>query len=84
MCVRLRFVPVARDLIYVFYCILMTQPEMDQTEVLAAFEVFDQNGNGYMPLQELVHVLKNLGEGTPDHILKAMEQVAEPDDEQQV
>ena len=38
---------------------------------------------GYIP-QELLDVLKNLGEGVPDNLLDQLKQVAEPDDEQQV
>ena len=26
-------------------------PELVEADVLAAFEIFDQNGNGFMPLQ---------------------------------
>ena len=93
-------------------------PELVEADVLAAFEIFDQNGNGFMPLQvtrqrntfalglcafvripswharvftlnsrtgqELVDVLKNLGEGVPDNLLEQLKKVAEPDEEQQV
>ena len=67
-----------------FNTIASSQPELVEAEVLEAFEVFDQNGNGFMPLSELCDVLKNLGEGVPDNLLDQLKQVAEPDEEDQV
>eukprot|EP00037_Helgoeca_nana_P032023 m.411782 g.411782 ORF g.411782 m.411782 type:complete len:135 (-) comp28734_c0_seq1:199-603(-) len=61
-----------------------SQPDLVEAEVLQAFEVFDQNGNGFMPLAELCDVLKNLGEGVPDQLLDQLKAVAEPDEEEQV
>jgi hypothetical protein len=53
-------------------------------EVNEAAAVFDQNGNGYISVDELRHVMKNLGEGLDDATLDAMVKAAEPDSEQQV
>mmetsp|Transcript_3431 Transcript_3431/g.8490 ORF Transcript_3431/g.8490 Transcript_3431/m.8490 type:complete len:135 (-) Transcript_3431:101-505(-) len=64
--------------------IATSQPELVESEVLQAFEIFDQNGNGFMPLKELMDVLRNLGEGVPDPLLEQLKEVAEPDEEQQV
>lgn len=60
----------------------LTTPNLD--EVIEAFSVFDQNGNGYIALGELKHVMKNLGEGLSDAELDGMSAQAEPDDEGQV
>eukprot|EP00041_Stephanoeca_diplocostata_P007000 m.96810 g.96810 ORF g.96810 m.96810 type:complete len:134 (-) comp16669_c0_seq1:301-702(-) len=57
---------------------------LDQPDVLSAFEVFDQNGNGYMSIQELSHVLEHLGEGMPKDVLDTLKKVAAPDEEGQV
>ena len=70
--------------IYLFNSLFPRKPAVDATEALAAFEVFDQNGNGFMSIDELINVLKNLGEGMPDDMLEKLKKVAEPDDEQQV
>ncbi len=53
-------------------------------EASEAFSVFDINGNGYIPLKELQHVLKSLGEGLEDDILAKIAQLSEPDSDQQV
>eukprot|EP00039_Didymoeca_costata_P028116 m.20070 g.20070 ORF g.20070 m.20070 type:complete len:133 (+) comp6743_c0_seq1:28-426(+) len=55
-----------------------------QSEVLTAFEVFDQQGGGYISLNELKHVMKNLGEGLDDSLLEKMSQACAPDSEGQV
>lgn len=49
-----------------------------------AFSVFDIQGNGYIPLKELQHVLKTLGEGLDEDILAKLPQITEPDMDQQV
>lgn len=59
-----------------------TIPSVD--EVLEAFSVFDQNGNGYIALSELQHLMKTLGEGLSEEELAAMSAQAEPDDEGQI
>ena len=64
------------------YALKQTIPSVD--EVLEAFSVFDQNGNGYIALSELQHLMKNLGEGLSDDELAAMSAQAEPDDEGQI
>eukprot|EP00040_Diaphanoeca_grandis_P010142 m.51944 g.51944 ORF g.51944 m.51944 type:complete len:140 (+) comp21523_c1_seq1:426-845(+) len=53
-------------------------------EVLEAFSVFDQNGNGYISLKELSHLMGSLGEGLSKEHLEAMAATSEPDDEGQV
>jgi hypothetical protein len=53
-------------------------------DIIEAFSVFDMQGNGYIPLRELQHVLKNLGEGLDDQILQKLAQITEPDQDQQV
>ena len=63
-------------------CAANAAPE--QSEVQEAFEVFDQNGNGYISLIELKNVLKNLGEGMDDATLDKVAKASEPDSEGQV
>ena len=89
-CVRALWLPLFRrglgDLGHLLTRLTRTrlQPTPEQTDVLKAFEVFDQNGNGYISMSELRHVMKNLGEGMPDAMLDQLTKVAEPDAEQQV
>jgi len=53
-------------------------------ELLAAFEVFDMHGNGFIALTELQHVMKNLGEGMDEAMLKNLEAASGVDKEGQV
>eukprot|EP00038_Savillea_parva_P005927 m.160704 g.160704 ORF g.160704 m.160704 type:complete len:136 (-) comp11983_c0_seq1:163-570(-) len=53
-------------------------------EVLEAFSTFDMNSNGYIALDELKSLMKNLGEGLNEQEIAGMEKVAAADDEQQV
>eukprot|EP00047_Mylnosiga_fluctuans_P001526 m.220747 g.220747 ORF g.220747 m.220747 type:complete len:367 (-) comp10443_c0_seq1:64-1164(-) len=53
-------------------------------DIIEAFSVFDVQGNGYIPLKELQHVLKSLGEGLEDEILQKLAVITEPDSDQQV
>ena len=46
--------------------------------------MFDVNNNGYIHIDELVHVLKELGEGLDASILEELKTDAEPDAEHQV
>ena len=62
----------------------LVQETPSSSDLLAAFEVFDQTGNGYMSLSELTHVMKNLGEGMDDAMIEKMKVVCEPDKEDQV
>jgi len=57
-------------------------PQTD--EVLEAFSTFDMNGNGYIALKELTHLMANLGEGLSEQHIEAMKAASEPDDEGQV
>jgi hypothetical protein len=45
------------------------QPECPLEELQTAFEYFDTNGNGYISLEELSHVMKALGEGASRYYL---------------
>lgn len=49
-----------------------------------AFATFDVTSNGYIPLNELTHLMKTLGEGLPDDAIKSLERECEPDDDNQV
>mmetsp|Transcript_4270 Transcript_4270/g.10837 ORF Transcript_4270/g.10837 Transcript_4270/m.10837 type:complete len:135 (-) Transcript_4270:68-472(-) len=53
-------------------------------EVLEAFSTFDTNSNGYIALDELKNLMKNLGEGLNEEEISGMEKVAAADDENQV
>lgn len=56
----------------------------EQEDVLEAFSTFDQNNNGYIALNELKHLMANLGEGLNPTQIEAMAKLCEPDDEGQV
>eukprot|EP00043_Microstomoeca_roanoka_P026147 m.10861 g.10861 ORF g.10861 m.10861 type:complete len:137 (-) comp6257_c0_seq1:539-949(-) len=57
-------------------------PDFDT--VREAFATFDVQGNGYIPLKELSHLMKTLGEGLPDSAVAALEKACEPDEDNQV
>jgi Ca2+-binding EF-hand superfamily protein len=59
-------------------------PTAEIEDVMDAFATFDMHNGGYIALEELIHLMKNLGEGLPDPILKQIEQAAEPDSDGQV
>jgi len=56
----------------------------DPDQVNESFAVFDQNGNGYINVKELLHLMGSLGEGLSDSELATLQKISEPDDEQQV
>ena len=59
-------------------------PDADEAAVLEAFQVFDQNGNGFIPISDLMHVLSELGEGLDAKYIEELKKDAEPDEEGQV
>ena len=59
-------------------------PTPDFDSVLEAFSTFDMHNGGYMSLQELLHLMKSLGEGLSEKTLAQVQAVAEPDADGQV
>lgn len=57
-------------------------PDFD--EVNEAFATFDVQNNGYIPLKELTHLMKTLGEGLSDDALAQLESECEPDEDNMV
>ncbi|EGD83161.1 calmodulin [Salpingoeca rosetta] len=57
-------------------------PDFD--EVQEAFSTFDVSNNGYIPLKELMHLMKTLGEGLPDDALQQLAKECDPDEDDQV
>lgn len=53
-------------------------------DVMEAFSTFDTNGNGYIPLPELKHLMGTLGEGLSAENLEKMAAACEPDSDNQV
>jgi len=41
-------------------------PEEEETEMLKAFHVFDRNGDGFIDIDELKHIMYNMGETITD------------------
>jgi calmodulin len=64
--------------------ILDALPPPNFDEVMDAFSTFDTHGQGYMSLSELLHIMKNLGEGLSDAVLAKVKEAAEPDQDNQV
>ena len=52
--------------------------------MLEAFSTFDVSNNGYIPLKELLHLMKTLGEGLPENAITALSNACEPDEDQMV
>merc|ERR1712232_1299478 len=59
-------------------------PECPLEELTEAFNTFDTNGNGYVSLPELKHIMQALGEGLTDAEVAGMEKAAGADAEGQV
>eukprot|EP00049_Salpingoeca_infusionum_P017223 m.352188 g.352188 ORF g.352188 m.352188 type:complete len:137 (+) comp16462_c0_seq1:400-810(+) len=57
-------------------------PDIDA--VKEAFSTFDMHNSGYIPLGELQHLMKSLGESLPDEIIAQMSEAAEADQDNQV
>lgn len=67
-----------------FRDIFNSAPAPDFDDVLEAFSTFDSHSAGYMPVKELLHLMKNLGEGLPDAALAQVKELSEPDADGQV
>ncbi|EDQ91370.1 uncharacterized protein MONBRDRAFT_36266 [Monosiga brevicollis MX1] len=59
-------------------------PVADFDETMDAFSTFDSHSAGYMSLTELLHIMKNLGEGLSEDVLAKVKDAAEPDSDGQV
>ena len=55
------------------------EPAEQEKVIRMAFRVFDQNGDGYIDVQELKHAMKNLGEPLTDKELQDMMKEADVD-----
>ena len=55
------------------------EPAEQEKAIRMAFRVFDQNGDGYIDVQELKHAMKNLGEPLTDKELQDMMKEADVD-----
>ena len=51
---------------------------------MEAFATFDAHNGGFMASEELLHIMKNLGEGLSDAVLAKVQEASEPDNEGQV
>lgn len=61
----------------------MKESDSDE-EMREAFRVFDRDGNGYISLSELKHVMTNLGERLSDQELEEMMSEADKDGDKQI
>ena len=55
------------------------EPAEQEKAIRMAFRVFDQNGDGYIDVEELKHAMKNLGEPLTDKELQDMMKEADID-----